>query len=844
MPKFYALDGNKRIDVTTHLTDDDPATQWHIKTGTSTVLLLDLQKQREFSALVIDWPQANFADAYDVLISSGGTNWDTVYRVNTGGGGKRFIHLPDQEGRYIKFDFARSAAKRVTISGIEVKNIDFAPDANALYSRIAGTQPRGRFPRYFYDEASYWTVVGVNRDTKEALINADGMVEVDKSSFSIEPFVFVDSSLVTWNDVALSQSLQDEYLPIPSVWWNHAKFILSTEVFADGAADSSGLFLRYTLKNAGPDTLDAVVFLALRPFQVNPPYQFLNTPGGVAKLKSINFGKDGISLNQQKQVIPMTPPQAFGCASFDEGDISEFLAQGILPENKRVDDMSGRASAALKYAISLPPSASRSIYIAIPFHPGFSNALPADENIARHFQSQLAKVNDYWRDKTGHVVFDLPASADKLIRTLRSNLAYILINRDAAGIQPGSRSYERSWIRDGALTSSALLKMGMKKEVREFLDWYSTYQYADGKIPCVVDTRGPDPVPENDSNGEYIFALLQYFHFTGDTTWLRDNFPHVQQAVNYLDSLIALRSTDYYKNGGDSLRAFYGLLPESISHEGYSDHPRHSYWDDFFAMKGLKDAVRIAEILHEHESVEKFRRLRDAFKTNLYNSIQLAIENHDIDYIPGCVELGDFDATSTTIALLPCNERDNLPQPYLSNTFNRYFQFAQDRFDPAFQWLNYTPYELRTVGTFIYLNQPQRAHRLLEFFFADQRPAGWNHWAEVVWREPKTAKFIGDMPHTWVGSDYINAVRSFFAYEDELADALVVGAGFYPQWFDSPNGFSFQNLPTYYGELNFSCKKEANDYFITVSGDLQIPKGGVCLRNWFKAKDGKVFVNG
>ena len=35
----------------------------------------------------------------------------------------------------------------------------------------------------------------------------------------------------------------------------------------------------------------------------------------------------------------------------------------------------------------------------------------------------------------------------------------------------------------------------------------------------------------------------------------------------------------------------YGLMPASISHEGYSAKPMHSYWDDFWALKGY-DARR------------------------------------------------------------------------------------------------------------------------------------------------------------------------------------------------------------------------------------------------------------
>ena len=121
-----------------------------------------------------------------------------------------------------------------------------------------------------------------------------------------------------------------------------------------------------------------------------------------------------------------------------------------------------------------------------------------------------------------------------------------------------------------------------------------------------------------------------------------------------------------------------------------------------------------------------------------------------IDYIPGCVELGDFDATSTTIALTPCNELKNLPKPQVYNTFDKYYEFFKNRRDGKIDWINYTPYENRLIGSFIILDQPERAHELIEFFLNDQRPQGWNHWAEVVWKDYRHPGYIGDMPHTWV----------------------------------------------------------------------------------------------
>ncbi len=835
-------------DKIEHIFDGDLNTIWRSKRQPEhQTVTIDLQKYREYGGLVIDWDKLDFAQQYRVQISNDQKDWETIYSVQQGKGGRSYIYLKNGESKYIRLELLRSSrGQGYGISELAVKDFQFSESPNAFFSQIAREQRRGFYPRYFYDEASYWTIVGVPGDSKEALINKAGMVEVDKSSFSIEPFIGSGDQLITWQDVQLSQSLESDYLPIPSVHWNHPKFRLTITAFADGRPDSSLLFLIYKLKNLDSIPKQGNFYLALRPFQVNPPYQFLNTLGGAAKIGSLRLEENDVVVNESKRVMPISSPAQFMALEFDQGDVVEYLSQGRLIEQTFVNDHFGYASGALIYPFLLQPAAEVKIYLAVPFHRFYPEELRsiAPANIDQYVADRLQAVKSFWIKKLNQVQFQLPPSADKMINTLRSNLAYILINRDGAGIQPGSRSYERSWIRDGAMTSAALLKMGITEEVRQFFDWYSGYQFPDGKVPCVVDRRGPDPVPEHDSHGEFIFGILNYFRFSGDTTFLRAKFDHVKKAVDYIEYLVGQRSTDYYKNGNDSLRSFYGILPESISHEGYSAKPMHSYWDNFWAMKGLKDAVTIAQILKDDQAMKRFLILRDEFNKNLYQSLSLAIKNHGIDYIPGCAELGDFDATSTSIAIYPCNELNNLPQPYLANTFEKYYQHFQQRLHPDFNWENYTPYELRTISTFIHLGQKERAHDMLKFFFADQRPQGWNHWAEVVWKDPRTPRFIGDMPHTWVGSDYINAVRSFFVYEDEADGSLVVGAGLKDEWVDAPEGMAVKHLPTIYGELNYSIQKTGANYRVNLSGNVKMPQVNIRIKNFKDIRPQKVLING
>jgi GH15 family glucan-1,4-alpha-glucosidase len=265
---------------------------------------------------------------------------------------------------------------------------------------------------------------------------------------------------------------------------------------------------------------------------------------------------------------------------------------------------------------------TKDFHVVVPFH-GWSGSPAANMNAESadiYVSLAHSTTTSMWERLLDRFQVTLPASAQPIINTVKSNLAYIFINQDGPRIQPGSRSYERSWIRDGSLTSTALLQMGIHDQVRAYTDWYAQYQFPSGKIPCVVDTRGGDPTNEHDSHGQMIYLFMQYFHFTKDTAWLRGKWDTVVKTVRFIQSLRAERKTDVYKSGTPVQRACYGLVPQSISHEGYSSAPMHSYWDDFFVLRGLKDAVSIANVLGEKSLSADFARERDDFRKDLYTS--------------------------------------------------------------------------------------------------------------------------------------------------------------------------------------------------------------------------------
>jgi hypothetical protein len=829
--------------------DGSLKTGWQSGSSINQKVMIDFKTRREFGGIQINWMKSHVAEAFDVLLSMDGKTWETAYSVGANKSETSFIRLPEAEARYLRIDFIKSIGNKwLGIDEIKFLEIKNSITQNDFLIYVAKNSPVGDYPRYFLEQASYWTISGVNNDVKEAMINEDGMVEVGKGLFSIEPMIRMGDSLYNWSNVDVSQSMgadegSREFSFVPSVTWlcDELNFVIS--VTSQGKAnENSGLIINYSFENLSEKAMDLEFYLLIRPFQVNPYYQWLNLTGGAGKIYSISEKSSAIIAVDDKSVLTGELYDAYGAAGFDQGNPVELIRNGIMPAEKSATDPNGLATGSVKYILNLGPKKSSGFKVFVPF---YGDGVEMDIMGSDGADEETKKITDFWKNKVNHIKFNLPPSADRIVNTFKSNLVYILINRDKAGIQPGSRSYERSWIRDGALTSSALLKSGIVPEVKDFIDWYSEHLYENGKVPCVVDSRGPDPVPENDSHGEFIYLIREYFNFTQDTAFLRAKNEKVLKVVEYIESLIAERSTDYYKYGNDSVRAHYGLVPESISHEGYSAKPMHSYWDNFFTMKGLKDAAEIQRILGEKEHYEHISKVRDTFRENLYNSIDLSMKRKNIDYIPGCAELGDFDATSTTIALTPCNELKNLPKPQVYNTFDKYYEFFKNRRDGKLDWINYTPYENRLIGSFILLDQPERAHELIEFFLDDQRPQGWHHWAEVVWKDDRKPGFIGDMPHTWVGSDFINAIRSMFVYENEYDQTLVLASALYQDWIDAPGGMSVENLPTYYGEISYSIKKEKNKYHFTINGKLELPENGIRIKNFNGSKlPKKVTVNG
>jgi hypothetical protein len=774
----------------------------------------DYGQEREFNGLLLDWPKQTGRVEYEILGATDPGKWQRLRRTQKGSGVRDAVFLPESETRYLRIRWRG----RATAPTVLLQSAQQWPNLNAVIASLAAAAPRGELPRAFLGEQNYWTLVGRDGGGNQAgLMSEDGAIEMHRGGYSIEPVVLLDDQTrATWADVQLTQHLRDGYLPVPSVHWQHAAFSLTVEAAADSVRDQTQLLAHYQLRNNDNRPRTFTLLLAVRPWQVNPPQQFLATPGGASPIDRLNLSGATLTVNSRPPIIFSSIPTRASAQPFEAGVNLDGLMQATPLTTMR--DQQRHASAALQFRVTLAPGATHTIAWASPLDSPRAATVAAVD-------ARIDMIAQRWRQRLNRVKVKLPTESQALVDTLRTSLAHILISRDGPALRPGTRAYARSWVRDGAMMVAGLVRMGETGVAREFVDWYATYIFDSGKVPCCVDSRGADPVVENDSHGQFIFMVAELWRHTRDRALLERHWPAIERVLAWQEALRQSERGD--NNRSLDRKHLFGLMPPSISHEGYSDKPAYSYWDNFWALRGYKDAVQIALALeHETEAV-RWSAWRDEYSRELVASLVATAAHHRIKHLAGAADRGDFDPTSTTIALSPADAQAILPTELLVATFERYWQEMSARTSGNREWKDYTPYEWRNVSALVRLGSAERAHAMSAFFFNDQRPPGWNQWAEVVLPNTREVRFLGDMPHAWVSSDYIGATLDLFAYEREHDEVLVIGAGWKPAWLR--HGIEVAGLSTAYGVLDYQLMPTVDGWTLLLPRSLEA-RGGVRLR--------------
>ncbi len=821
-------------------------TAWRAPDNGSAALTATLPETMALGGVALTWLE-DYASEYTVEASEDGDAWEPLVAQQNATGGENQHFFAARPVRMLRVTVLQNSGAPAALARIEIKGAEEQATPIRHYQAKARNIRRDLFPMWLSRLQEYWTIVGLPEEHHESLFSETGIIEPFKNAFSVQPMLWLGGTLHTWADVEIDLALADRILPLPTVRWKGEGWHLEMSAAMDGPEGGRYTAVRYRFVTDSSIPPDARLALAIRPVQLNPGWQH----GGYSPIREGRF--EAAAENQPTsffvdgalRLLLPTAPAAVGAAPLAEGEIGEYLLRGELPKTAAARDDEGKVGAAAWFDLKAAAGSATDVVAVFPLYP---DAAPPPEWLAdpsAGFEALWAEQRAQWTKRLALPRIEIPEP--RLIDVMKSNLAYILINRDGPWFKPGPRNYNHAWMRDGVLTGVATLRCGITDMVRSFIETYAQHIREDGWVPWMILETGhavaynSDPTSgeghEYDSQGQYPFIIRQYLDYTGDEDFVRNRVPGAIQSIRFARMLRERRMTAEYRDD-PAKQAYYGLLPHSNSHEGY--YPaQHSYWDGFWLLRGIKDAIVLAERFGHDQDAAWLREEEESVRRDFYASMRRVIQDAGLEALPGCVELADFDPTSTTMGIMVADERDHLPQPYGTNTFDIYWQELVSRMEPDGAKL-YTPYEVRNADAFVRLGWRDRALDALRFFVRDAvRPAAWNHMGEVTHTSLRTPAYIGDMPHTWVGADYVNAVRSLFVFEDN--DALVLAAGIDPAWLEE--GVLAENLPTQFGTVGYRMRLTDGTLHIDLEGQAS-PPGGLNLPLPASLADVPVVLNG
>lgn len=812
-------------------------------TNGSHALEITLPQTQSTAGLVVDWADGNRGPARLQVQDAQGRWHDLAHDAQAASHRQSWLAAnAAQAVRAFRLSVDGSAPKVARLRLLGPKAV-MTPMKQ--YQIVASGAQRALFPASLQMQQTYWTAVGVHAGRQKSIFDEYGNLEAFKGAPLVQPiWRSADGSTAGAAGQNVQHALRDGWKPMPSATWSPQPGLeLRSEVFAIERNGQPVTFLRHRLRNTGGTRIDGTLSLVVRPMQMNPPWQ----NGGLSPIRDVAIDGQAVRINGRTLLQSLTPVTASGAAPFGrEGatEITAILAAGQLPSTQQARDDQGLAAAALNYRVSLAPGASDAIVVAFPLGTAAADSkgalpeapaldlatLPRDANTA--FDSLATQASADWQARLGQVGLRLPDPS--LVDMLRAQAAYMLINQTGPAMQPGPRNYNRSFIRDGMATSAVLLRMGEARVARDYLAWYSEHGvHANGLVSPILNDDGSVNTGfgsdiEYDSQGQYVALVADVARLDGGPESVRAYLPKVKAALQFLQELRERTLVPGYKADQPAPERFAGILAPSISHEGYPS-PTHSYWDDYWGLKGWHDGAWLAEALGDHETAawarEQYKLLYDA----LHASIRATMAWKGIDFIPSSADLGDGDPTGVSIALDPTGAQSVLPAEALRTTFARYLEDVRKRRQPDALYA-YTPYEIRNVLSHVHLGQPQVADELLQGLLHDRRPLEWQVLAEVVHSRLRFPRYLGDMPHTWIGAEYGRTLFGMLMREDD--DALSLLPGTPPSWV-AGDGLAVERLPTAYGTLQMQARQRDGMLTVTLGKGL---RSGTAVKVWWPAR--------
>jgi hypothetical protein len=649
-----------------------------------------------------------------------------------------------------------------------------------------------------------WTALGIPNGTEFPLVDPRGLVTPYYDSWSIDVWIIPDEGvpLIPSRNQNVSQKMvMNENLCvitdscIDSL--TGGKGLLTLQLKADVIGSAESLLCR--IRITGFAAISARLIVSLRPYN----------PEGVSFIHTIAMHGDfpGWIVNGEQSVCFDTRPDFDVFSDYHCGDVYSSLGEAVNPtcaqeknesRKREVSCKVGMASAAAIYALSA--GESRDISVSVPL-------MERDSYFCSSIRSSTVKMDYGAKEKTSIRVLheegekvahqewekNLRDSCtltipDKNFQFLYEAAVRTMVLHSPKEVYPGPYIYRRFWFRDAAFILHALLSVGLKDRVRRALDCFRTRQTAHGYF---LSQEG-----EWDSNGEALWIMRQYCEMT-NTLPPKEWKDSIHKAGKWICKKKVSSRVPY---------DHAGLLPSGFSAEHLGPNDFY-YWDDFWAISGLKAAAFLSTAYREYDTAAYFESESDALLESVNRSLKKVAERLRRAAMPASpYRRMDSGAIGSLVAGYPLRIYPK-NDPRLLDTVDfltKKCLFKNGFFhDMTHSGIN--PYLTLHIAQVLLRAGDKRYFDLMTEVAHLASSTG--QWPEAI--HPRTGGgCMGDGQHVWAAAEWVLMIRNCFVREED--DGLILCSGIPRIWINKSLPIIFGPAPTRFGDIRVTVQQKMN----------------------------------
>ena len=638
-----------------------------------------------------------------------------------------------------------------------------------------------------------WTAVGSLGKTREVTVDPRGLITPWFEGWSIDFWLVLDDATYfpSQTDADLFIQRPVDNMPVIESLLVADDAMLTTEVFGAAVRKVDTVMIRARVHNTSDQPIAPRLIMALRPYN----------PEGVAPVRSIRFTPSNLfEVNDRIGVLCSPEPSGVFCCDFRTGDCSHFLDR--YDDRRTVGCSVGLASAFAEYRLRIDPGEQVEHVFLAPTEPRKPKPRAVRGLLSFDVAERRASTRSAWQKRADEgMSVSLPDQAVQ--DAFELNKSYLNLLDDGDCITPGVSTYHHYWFRDSAYLVAALDKMGYHDQARQKLANYPSRQKRNGFF---LSQDG-----EWDSNGQALWTLIEHFRMTGDRVLLAKMFGSIVKGAEWIEGKT--------QETRDENSPHHGLLPAGFSAEHFGPND-YFYWDDFWALAGLRDAAFAARVLGRDDQAHRLVRMFDDLNANVRTSLRHVERKLGVPIMPASpYRRLDAGAIGCLCVVHPLH----LMEPDDPLVINTTEQIRKRCFygNGFFQ-------DMIHAGVNVYLSL-----HVAQVYAARRDPYAWQIALDLLdqatpagtWPEAINVNTgggsMGDGMHGWAAADFLLFLRNTLIAEKNRK--LVLTPCIPDTWTDWGRTIEVANAPTHFGPVSFRIEGGPDQVVLTLDPAWRTP---------------------